>query len=108
MYCCMSVIDWLPSENSESTEFSNYGKNNILEQQPSLHSFNFVWKSVKNMARWNWSFALLFLFATCIFCNKQEEVEGFFSQSGHTNNWAVLVSTEMQHVIQNECIHIIC
>ncbi|CAO3642280.1 unnamed protein product [Mucor hiemalis] len=45
------------------------------------------------MVRWNWSFTLLFLFATCIFCIQQEEVEGFFSQSGHTNNWAVLVCT---------------
>lgn len=72
-----------------------------------LFSLHFVWKSVKNMARWNWSFTLLFLFATCIFCNQQEEVEGFFSQSGHTNNWAVLVSSEMQHSIRNEFTDII-
>jgi phosphatidylinositol glycan class K len=43
------------------------------------------------MARWNWSLTLLFLFAACIYCEQNEEVEGFFSQSGHTNNWAVLV-----------------
>lgn len=47
------------------------------------------------MARWNWSLTtlLLCLYAALINCDKQEkeQVEGFFSQSGHTNNWAVLV-----------------
>lgn len=33
---------------------------------------------------------LLLFFFTFILC-QQEPIEGFFSQSGHTNNWAVLV-----------------
>ncbi|KAG1461738.1 hypothetical protein G6F46_004714 [Rhizopus delemar] len=35
---------------------------------------------------------LLLFFFTFILC-QQEPIEGFFSQSGHTNNWAVLVCT---------------
>lgn len=44
------------------------------------------------MARWIWSLTLLFLFALEVWCDQQDQVEGFFSQSGHTNNWAVLAS----------------
>jgi glycosylphosphatidylinositol transamidase (GPIT) subunit GPI8 len=37
-------------------------------------------------------FVLLSLFISFTLCDTQaEQVEGFFSQSGHTNNWAVLV-----------------
>lgn len=37
-------------------------------------------------------FFLLSLFISLTLCDTQaEQVEGFFSQSGHTNNWAVLV-----------------
>ncbi|KAI8884889.1 hypothetical protein K501DRAFT_181119 [Backusella circina FSU 941] len=43
------------------------------------------------MTKWTLSIALLFFFISLIFAN--EQVEGFFSQSGHTNNWAVLVCT---------------
>ncbi|ORE04386.1 hypothetical protein BCV72DRAFT_211396 [Rhizopus microsporus var. microsporus] len=35
---------------------------------------------------------LFLLFFTAIYC-QQDAVEGFFTQSGHTNNWAVLVCT---------------
>ncbi|SAL98457.1 hypothetical protein [Absidia glauca] len=39
-------------------------------------------------------FVLLSLFISFTLCDTQaEQVEGFFSQSGHTNNWAVLVCT---------------
>lgn len=43
--------------------------------------------------RW-WGYkliTLLSLFVLSVYSNEQEQVEGFFSQSGHTNNWAVLV-----------------
>lgn len=46
------------------------------------------------MAKWWWGYkliALLSLFVLSVYSNDQEQVEGFFSQSGHTNNWAVLV-----------------
>ena len=36
---------------------------------------------------------LFLLFFTAIYC-QQDAIEGFFTQSGHTNNWAVLVSSE--------------
>lgn len=50
-------------------------------------------------SRHGWSIASLFLlvllhFASCV-KDKTEEVEGFFSQSGHTNNWAVLVKKKL-------------
>ncbi|KAG2232428.1 hypothetical protein INT48_005731 [Thamnidium elegans] len=45
------------------------------------------------MARWNWIASLLVLLFMSVYCDQQEKVEGFFSQSGHTNNWAVLVCT---------------
>ncbi|CEG73727.1 Putative Phosphatidylinositol glycan, class K [Rhizopus microsporus] len=35
---------------------------------------------------------LFLLFFTAIYC-QQDAIEGFFTQSGHTNNWAVLVCT---------------
>ncbi|KAI8642990.1 peptidase C13 family-domain-containing protein [Parasitella parasitica] len=37
--------------------------------------------------------ALLILFVSSIHSHDKEQVEGFFSQGGHTNNWAVLVCT---------------
>ncbi|GAN05226.1 conserved hypothetical protein [Mucor ambiguus] len=48
------------------------------------------------MAKWWWSYnviTLLCLFVLSVYSNDQEQIEGFFSQSGHTNNWAVLVCT---------------
>ncbi|KAI8973390.1 peptidase C13 family-domain-containing protein [Mycotypha africana] len=49
------------------------------------------------MRKWNCKILCLYLFSLFLFCvqciQQQEQVEGFFSQSGHTNNWAVLVCT---------------
>ncbi|KAI9355005.1 peptidase C13 family-domain-containing protein [Pilaira anomala] len=45
------------------------------------------------MARWNWILSILIVLVSSILCDQEEKVEGFFSQSGHTNNWAVLVCT---------------
>ncbi|CAO3656588.1 unnamed protein product [Mucor fragilis] len=48
------------------------------------------------MFKWWWGYnviTLLCLFVLSAHSNDQEQVEGFFSQSGHTNNWAVLVCT---------------
>lgn len=47
------------------------------------------------MFKWWWGYnviTLLCLFVLSAHSNDQEQVEGFFSQSGHTNNWAVLVN----------------
>ncbi|CAO3598769.1 unnamed protein product [Absidia cylindrospora] len=42
-------------------------------------------------------YPIFFLLVICLqlyFCDSNtDQVEGFFSQSGHTNNWAVLVCT---------------
>jgi hypothetical protein len=64
----------------------------ILEAQVPLLFFPPFNLNLSAMARWNWSLALLFLLTSQICCDQQEQVEGFFSQSGHTNNWAVLAS----------------
>lgn len=51
------------------------------------HHFSFFSSPVQNFMK---GLLLLLFFFTFILC-QQEPIEGFFSQSGHTNNWAVLV-----------------
>ncbi|ORY95868.1 peptidase C13 family-domain-containing protein [Syncephalastrum racemosum] len=48
------------------------------------------------IARWSiavWLCTILAACARALSADQEEAVEGFFSQSGHTNNWAVLVCT---------------
>ncbi|KAI8373424.1 peptidase C13 family protein [Choanephora cucurbitarum] len=45
------------------------------------------------MIKWNWYFVVATILSILSVQCHEEQVEGFFSQSGHTNNWAVLVCT---------------